>query len=324
MTVRQRLVVGSLIAGNLAVAACVIASGYKSRSTVSAVAPNVVRKPQSLPIAKLRDDAGNEVDTRSLIGSPVFVQFVNPYIDAQVDAYLRVRRHEVNRSISWLLISRDAGELRVRLPHDNDDFIVDGDYDSLRELFGVPRCCEEWLIFDSSGALKDAGRYDEGNTPSHLKQAVGGQAPYSAGLLFEVLESLNHNGDLEQIHARAAASRSRKAVAALFSSACMGCPEDDLISLLISRSESSPNVAFMALLPGTHSRSDIENFKTNLDIPFAVEPAGPALSTQWLLLNEQYGWKPINGTVIVAERGRVVSIANGIRETERLLEGLEQ
>ncbi len=319
MTFRHRLLIGLLLGANLVVAGYFITSRQDSKTQAE---PVTHKKPQRLPSLKLLDDGGREFDTEKLTGNTVFVQFINPHIPAQVDSYTRIRAQHRKQPVSWLLISKDAGVLRRQLPPGNDDFIVENRYDELRDLFGVQKCCEEWLIFDKTGTLKDTGKYDEDVTGSRLKRLMDDEAPYSTNVLFESLVSVNSKGGLKQAHTNAARSRSGKAVVVLFSNACTGCSEDYLIDILRTSAMNSPELGFLALLPNTFTRTDLDIFKTNLEIPFAVELAGEDLSREWLLINDKYGWKSVNGTVLVVGGGKIISLVNGLQETKDLLKGL--
>jgi hypothetical protein len=319
MTFRHRFLIGLLAVANLIIAGYLISHHHASEKTGN---PVTIKKPQNMPLLKLKDYAGEELYTGQFIGKPIFVLFINPHVEAQVDAYVTVRTQQLNQPVSWLLISSDARELRQKLSRGNNDPIVENEYDKLRDLFGVSKCCEEWLIFDSRGNLKDSGKYDEGGAAGRLKYLVDGDLPYSTNVLFKALNSASDKGFLKQLHARAARSQSKKAVIVLFSSACTGCSEDYLIDLLRTGAKKSPEIAFMALLPNTFSRSDVETFKTNLEIPFVVELADAELSRQWLAINEKYGWKAANGSVVVVSGGKIISVVNGLKEAEQVLEEL--
>ncbi|HEX8183980.1 MAG TPA: hypothetical protein VF747_04495, partial [Blastocatellia bacterium] len=281
MSFRHRFIIALLVAANLIVIGYLFSFRQRSSSAADTVAIN---KPHSLPLLKLSDDGGKEFDTRMFMGTPLFVLFINPHVQAQVDAYLRVRNQQFKRPVSWLLISSDAGALRSRLPRGNNDVIVGNEYDRLRELFGVPKCCEEWLVFDATGAFKDSGKYDEDRAAGGLKHLVDGEKAYSTDLLLQTLNSTDGKNLLKQAHTRAARSRSGKAVVALFSTACTGCPDDNLIDLLRTQSQKNPDIAFLTLLPDTFTQSDLDSFKTNLEIPFPVELANSELSRQWSLI----------------------------------------
>lgn len=319
MTFRHRLLIGLLLGANLIVVGYLINSRQDSKTQAE---PVTVKKTQRLPSLKLLDDGGKEFDTGELIGNPIFVQFINPHVPAQVDSYTRVRTQQWKQPVSWLLISKDAGVLRRQLPPGNNDFIVENRYDELRELFGVQKCCEEWLIFDKTGTLKDTGKYDEDVTGGRLKRLVEDEVPYSTNVLFEALVSVNNKGSLKQVHTKAARSQSGKAVVVLLSNACTGCSEDHLIDTLRTMAIKSPEVAFLALLPNTFTNTDVDIFKTNFEVPFAVELAGEDLSREWLLINDKYGWKTVNGTVFVVSGGKIISLVNGLQETKDLLKGL--
>jgi len=108
----------------------------------------------------------------------------------------------------------------------------------------------------------------------------------------------------------------------MFSSVCTGCADGELVEVLKLHAKSNNRVGYLALVPDTFSQTDLANFKENLGIPFPVEVANGQLAREWSSLSRQFGPKRVNGLVFVMSKGEVVSMAQGVRETESLLKGL--
>lgn len=96
MMIRYRLLIGLLVAANLTVAGFIFTRPHESANESS---PET-KKPERLPLVKLRDDAGRELVTDTFAGKPLFIQFINPHVQAQVDSYLHARTGQFERSVS--------------------------------------------------------------------------------------------------------------------------------------------------------------------------------------------------------------------------------
>ncbi len=277
MSNRNRIIIGILLAANLIAGGLVFARRYSSR------APDSLSESGSLPSLDIRDDSGRSINTNQFLGSPLFVQFVNPYVDAQIASVIKARQNRPDRSITWLLVTKDARELRERLPEDSGDIIiVESDYEKLRELLNVPKCCERWLIFDESAKLRTSGDYDSGDVAARLRSVIDGERPYSEAVIWQAFNSLKKR-DLAQIIDRGTRSRSRKALIVMLSSVCTGCADGELVDLLNVYAKQSPEISFLALVPDTFSHLDVKNLIANLDLSFPVEIANHNLSREWAL-----------------------------------------
>jgi len=316
MRVRYIVLISILIVANVLVAGWLVVN-RGNPDLHSRVTP--IQESSLLPVMDLQDDRKQIISTKNLIGSPLFVQFIDPRVDAQVNAILNILKNRPNHPLTWLFITDNASLLRSRLPGD-DTTIVEKEYDALLKIFGVRQGLEHWFIFDEAGKLKAQGRYDSGDAIGRLHSIVDGQPGYSAALFLESLDSLNESGKLSELRDKCAKVRSGKAVFVLFSSVCTGCAEASLIEIIISYAKRYPHIWFEALLPNTFARQDIDNLKANLDLAFPVELASDSLSQEWLALSDRYGEKEINGTVFVLDRQGVISAANGLSETKSLLE----
>jgi hypothetical protein len=318
---RSRLAIGFLIVAN------VLLGGYVFARRYIFAAPILVPVAQShtLPLIELQDEKGNVFRTDRFIGSPLFVQFVNPSVEAQLASVVNVREHRPRKPISWLLLTANASELRARLPAGSDDIvIVERDHDMLRDLFSIPKCCEHWVIFDENGSYRDSGNYDTGEAMNRLRSVVDNERVFSPDLLLEIVNSMNEKGQLSQFHESAARSHSGKVVVGMFSMACTGCPDGSLIDTLNKWSAQDHKNNYLIVLPSSFSTNDLKNFKTNLELSIPVQLANADFTHQWLALNEQYGEKAVNGSVFVVDKEKVVSVVSGLSETRRLLRNLTE
>lgn len=311
-------IITALIVANLTFGAYVLYQQNTLRATFdsSSAAPDSV-----LPIVELRDDRGRSFSTGQFLGTNLFVQFVNPQVDAQIDSVIDVLTNPPSRPVSWLLFTNDAPELRRRLSAvQSDAVIVDDGYLGLRRIFNVPQCCETRSLFDEKGDLKYRGYYfDSDGVVVRLRNLVDGKQAYSPALMLDALNSLPE-GYFVRVRNKTLRSHSGKAVVAVFSSVNATCPSGITIGRLNDYARRYGGVEFLALLPNTHSELDVKNLKANLDIPFSVERADEALSGKLMSLVEKYGEKTVNGAVVVIERG-AISLVEGDNEIGSRLAG---
>ncbi len=149
-----------------------------------------------------------------------------------------------------------------------------------------------------------------------------GAASYSPNIFVGVLNSMDERGELKNIHDLAGHSSSGRAVVVFFSSVSTSCPSGKLLSILKNSAEQGQQVGYTILLPGTFSQSDVLNLKTNLRVSIPVELADPLVTREWLTLDQRYGAEVVNGTVILVDDKKVLSVVQGIEETTTFLEEL--
>ena len=318
---RSRFTIALLIVANLSLASYVLARRYIFAA--SELVP--VAQSKTLPLVELQDENGRKFRTDRFIGAPLFVQFVNPSVEAQLVSVQRVREQRPTKSISWLLITANAHELRAKLPQGSDDIvIVQEDYQALRQLFSIPRWREHWVIFDEGGKYRDSGSYDTGDAVTRLRSVVDNEPVFSLELLTRTVNSLSEKGQLSQFHDKAAHSPSGKAVVGMFSMACTGCPDGSLIAILNKYAALDRKNKYLIVLPNTFTKVELKTFTTNLELSIPVVLASPEFTREWLALNEQYGEKAVNGSVFIVDKEKVVSVVNGLNETKSLLKTLSE
>lgn len=319
---RQRALIIILVIANVVMAGYVIGRNFRLRYTHD---PVPVAESNNLPLIQLVDDNDRRINTSTLIGSPLFVQFVNPYIEAQIGSFLQVRENPPQTKVSWLLFTTNAKHLRSQLPKDSNDIVVvEKNYQEVRNLFSVPGPFEYWMIFDEAGSLRYSGRYDSGQALSCLRHVADGDPMFSPAALADAFRAMHESGVLAQLHARATRSASEKLVVGLFSGACTGCSDSSQVALLDSASQMDRRNSYLILLPSTFTRGEVKNFKTNLGLRIAVDGADIRFTQEWQALNQRYGGKQVNGTVLLIDNEKIVSVVNGVGETKRLLRGLRE
>lgn len=321
MRTRQRLLIAFLLTANLVLIVFVFARS--SRSGVAKWEPPPPNTVRSLPLVELRDDRGRILNSSRFIGFPLFVQFVNPHVDQQTEAINTILSHPPHSSTSFLLITNDATQLRKRLQGRSEDVVVVEDLGyQLRDAFEVPRCCEKWVLFDADGKVVRVGAYDAGDALSELLSVTDRSPAYSPQMLLAVFRRLNEGGTLGRIYSANSRSGAHTTIVAMFSSVCTGCPTGTLVDLLNSHAKLDTGISYLALVPNTFNKIDAQNLKVNLGLCFPVELANSQLSREWLSLNQQYGERSLNGSVIAVKDRKIISVVNGIEETRVLLNNI--
>ena len=319
---RQRALISILVIANVVLASYVLGRNFISRYTDD---PVPVAESNTLPLIDLVDDNDRRINTSTFVGSPLFVQFINPYVETQISSFVQIREHPPQTKVSWLLFTTNATHLRSHLPMDSNDIVVvEKNYPEMRKLFSVPGPLEYWMIFDEDGHLRDSGRYDGGQARSSLRHVADGAPMFSPAALADAFRAMDESGLLTRLHASATRSASGKLVVGLFSVACTGCSDSSQVALLDSASQMDQRNSYLILLPSTFSSGDLKNFKTNLSLRIAVSGADTRFTQEWQALNQRYGEKQINGTVLLIDGEKIVSVVNGVSETKRLLSSLRE
>lgn len=287
-------------------------------STPLATASNEIER---LPAVKVVDDAGRRVDLGGLPGRVRLVQFVNPKIDAQIKTVARIVAAFDPGQISFVLVAKDAGELRARLPRLPPNVLVARDEGSgLRKAFNVPDCCERRFVFDDRGELKYTDYYYEADLRPRLHLLIDTAPGDFAPTLTGALKSIR-GGRFAALREETRGSHSGKALVVLFDSISTSCPSGEVVKSLGRLAAAHQDVPVLAFLPKDYSEADIENLKSNLQVGFPVERADAELAERWAALLDVYGEGRMTGTVVLVDRGEVSWLA-GLEEAEQALSRL--
>ena len=298
---RKRLILVTLMVANLAlIFYLVIRDSVEDRPKVAV---------NSIPAVDIVDDTGIRRNLTSLIGRPVVLQFINPEASNQVDSVSRMLTR-FGSEISVVLITGDSSKLRERvplLPH--NAIVIQHDYADLKRIFEVPDCCERRFIYDDTGNLGYHDYYYDADLTPRLSELTPRPLPPVSSALLESIVSLP-GGRISSTREMTKHTKSGKAVITMFASVRTNCPSGDLIRTLNHHAMKKPGVSFITLLPNGYTTSDLDNFKSNLGVRFAVETQEATLSKEFDKLVSSYGESRLNGVVLLIDRGKVTVLDN--------------
>ena len=315
MSRRVGVIIGILIAANLLLAGYITV--VRSRQPVTPPDTKQTEK-KMLPRFQLFDDRGQTFQSEQLLGTPLFVQFINPDVRQQIDLLSAILKDRPKQQVKILLVTPNAQNLRARVPSITDDItVVEKDFNLLRTVFEIPECCEKTVIFDKTGERLDHRFYYQGGAFAKLHSSVDGQPGYSPALLQEAIASAN-SAQVEAIRQRTLTSPSGKAVIALFSRIGTFCPTGEVLDSLKGHQAKLQDVEFLILFPKNFTSNDVQNLKTNLKVSIPVAIADPELANVWESFLLRYGELPINGALVAIDRGNV-SVLQGVGELEIFL-----
>ena len=315
MSLRIRFIVVILIAANLFLAGYIAV--VRSRQPVTPPEAKTTEK-KLLPRVQLFDDRGQTIESDQLLGTPLFVQFINPDVRPHINLLSALLKDRPKQPVKFVLLTPNAQNLRARVPSLTDDIIVvEKDYKQLREEFEIPECCEKTIIFDHTGTRLDHRFYYQGGSFAKLHSVVDGKPGYSPALLQEAIASAN-SSQVEAIRQRSLTSPSGKAVIALFSRIGTFCPTRDLLDSLKGHQAKLPDVELLILFPKNFTANDVQNFRTNLKVSIPVALADPELANVWDSFYLRYGESPINGALVAIDRG-TVSVLHGVDQLDSFL-----
>lgn len=274
----------------------------------------------SIPVVDVVDDTGMRRPLASLIGRVVVLQFINTGALNQVDSVSRMST-KFGAEITFVLITGDSHKLRERLPSlPQNAIVIQHDYTELKRIFGVPDCCERRFIYDDTGNLSYHDYYYDTDLTPRLNHLTQRPLPPLSSALLESIVSLR-NGPISFSRETTRQTKSGKAVIAILTSVSTGCPSGQLIRTLNHYARKHPEVSFITLLPNGYTNSDLDNFKLNLGVKFAVETQDATLSKEFEKLVSSYGESRLNGVVLLINRS-VVTVLDNPNELELKLSQL--
>jgi hypothetical protein len=273
-----------------------------------------------LPDIAVLADTGRQVLLRSLAGKAVVVEFVNPQIGDQIDAVSTLLTAFEPSEIQFLLITEKSHELRRLLPFIPDEaIVVQQNYAELKKAFGVPDCCERRFVFDRSGKLVFRDYYYQADLRPRLNMLIDKTLPPASLAIREVLGSL-HAGPFAELRERTRHTQPTKAIVIFFTSVSSTCPSGELIRALALRPNFN-DAEVLLLLPREYTAADVETFKTNFNVHFAIQKFDTDLGEKWTSLMAVYGEAKLNGSIAFINKGEV-SVLNDLSQLDKELSSL--
>jgi hypothetical protein len=268
------------------------------------------------------DDRGQSLQSKQFLGTPLFVQFINPDMREQTDLLAVIIKDRPQQPVKILVVTSNAQKLRATVPSIPDDItVVEKGHKELRTVFEIPEFSEKTLIFDKNGTRVDQRFYSQGGSLAKLQSVVDGKPGYSPVLFEEALASVKSK-QLEDIRQRTLTSKSGKAVIAFFSVIGTYCPSGELINSLNGQHAKRKDVEWLVLFPKNYTSNDLQNFKSNLKVNMPVALADPELSDVWESFHLRYGETSLNGALVAIDKG-TVSVLQGVHELNGFLANVE-
>lgn len=273
-----------------------------------------------LPAIDVLADTGRQVLLSSLAGKAVVVEFVNPQIGNQIEAVSALLSAFGSSEVQFVLITEQSQELRRLLPLIPDTtLVVQQNYAELKKVFGVPDCCERRFVFDRNGKLVFRDYYYQADLRPRLNTLIDKTLPPASLALGEVLR-LSHAGPFAALRERTRHTPAAKAIVIFFTSVSSTCPSGELIRAVAQRRNFN-SAEVLLLLPREYTPADVETFKTNFKVHFAVQQFDGQLAEKWTSLIAVYGEARLNGSIAFINKGEV-SILNDLSQLDHELSSL--
>ena len=279
------------------------------QSKASFSAP-VQKDMKELPVVEIVDDTGKRVWLNQLAGKVVLMQFVDPKIDTQLQSLSNLVTAFDENQVSFVLVTRDSQDLRSHLPNLTPNTLVVQHNDAnLRELFNVPSCCERRFIFDQEGKLQYKDYYYEIDLGPRIRSLIKNGDQDIRSAVVQALQSVS-TGRFASLRAQARRSKSGKSVIILLDSVNTSCPSGEIVKSANRFANAHKDIPLTVILPGNYSPTDVENFRTNLQVSFSVETADSALTEKWSAILREFGESNVNGSMFLLERENLVAISD--------------
>lgn len=263
---------------------------------------------KQLPAVEFVDDNGKRDWFNRLTGRVVLVQFVNPKIATQLQSVSKLITGFEENQVWLVLITKDAQELRSRLPRvPGNTLVVQRNNAELRNTFNVPSCCERRFIFDNNGVLQYKDYYYETDLGPRVRSLVKHGEQDIRAAMVQALESVTA-GRFASLRDQVRNSQSGKSVVILLDSVNTSCPSGEIIKSANRFATAHKDIPLIVILPSYYSPIEVENFKTNLQVGFSVEKADAALTEKWSPILTEFGEGQVNGSVFLIERGNLLSM----------------
>lgn len=260
-----------------------------------------VQSPQKIthiPKFITSDNIGYRLDSSSLIGKNVYIQFVDPRSDSQIESLIMVSQEykagdfkvlAIIRETSLIILDRFLSKI-----HEIREYIhiITDNYGQLKQLFCAPACCETFYLFNSQGILITTGftwkLFDRGTLMPFNKLRANPE--------YSIIESVQPGTNINDITWLGCVFKYLEDeqdydyhLVAMFSDICIGCLNGLIIDeLKKAHTKLSKSISFLIIVPDKYTDNEIVNMKTALKISIKMTRADRPLSEAWTLLIENH------------------------------------
>jgi len=252
-------------------------------------------KPFFLPSIREFTFDGKVIDTKSLKGKLVYVQFINSKSQDQISLLKNIYNDFIIEHTIFPIIFVD--NLNIFLSNlgnfPNQLYIIDANYVTYKSLFLVPPCCEARLLFDKDSKLlfklSEFNDYEQVIRPlinsrlynlnlfSSSRFGIEGHSIFEFPWLFGFINNI----ELKSF---------RLIVISFHTNICLSCPSGMIIKYLNELKNKANDIYIASIVSSDFKASDIENLKQHLNINYNVF--------------RDDGYLPKNPVEIISKNGR--------------------
>lgn len=253
------------------------------------------------PIKEFTFD-GKTIDTKSFKGELVYVQFINPKSQDQIDLLKKVYNDFIKDNLLVSLVF--VNNLRIFLNNfgevPDNLYVIDQNYSTYKSLFSVPLCCEACFLFnkDSKLLFKFSEFY---NYEKHVKPLIisilhnrdltlSPQSHFEGHFIFEFPWLFRFVDDIEL-------ASYRFSIISFHPDVCTSCPSGMIIKYLNQLNNKNTDIYVASIVSSDFTDNDIENLKDHLHINYDLFRDDGYLSEQLNEIFLKYG-NPYMGNVI--------------------------
>jgi hypothetical protein len=267
-----------------------------------------------LPRFIIYDIKGSKVDSDSLLGRDVYIQFVNAHSPSDVDFFRIVYEKWLNENLQIIAITDSEDALIERLGGaPSSATIIEDAANDLGRLFGDPQNHSSYYLFDKKGIIVSAGtssRDYEDSLKIHLLKMVKNR-------VFDIAEFINPSDKLRESPSFKSVSqyleRETKEyyLFSFFSLWCNSCTMAPIIDELNRIYGTHNNRIFMLgiLNSDYYSLADIDALVSQAKVDFPIVVSDSGLTSKWTSLIREYNRGELNSIIILTNRdGRLLRI----------------
>lgn len=265
-----------------------------------------------LPNFDTFDTSGKPIKSDDFNRKILFVQFVNPLDDNDLELLRNVYLYWKNENLSFIIITKDITIFQSKFGTDLSKAIVlCKDYDNLKFLFRAPGY-GIYYLYDKEGYLVNSGRnnIEYGKYLNVLLNRLIKNKYFSVSNFIRLNENVKNINWLRQVSEVVERENRKYYVISLFNLICTGCQSGSIIRNLNSLYfKNGKYVYFLCIVNDQFTEKDIIALKSQLGIEFSVIRADQTLSQKWNSLIQEFSAAELSGIVFISENsGKILRI----------------
>ena len=187
--------------------------------------------------------------------------------------------------------------------------LITEEYEEFKQLFAIPECCEQFMIFDLEGdLLVNENIYIESYkvVRNLLNKKLKG-IDYSITKYLPANSNIRNYKWLEQISAIQQSRDEEYYLISMFIEICSGCSSGSIMERLKkTHLEKKEFIYHLAFVPKSFTENDINNLKSEFNLRFTIVNADEQFNNKWNQLIEEYGQSNLTNIVFLIDKAGTV------------------